>query len=189
MPHLIRAGVFLIQTVFGALVVLFLLRALLIATNMPFSEPLCRFVYTLTNRVVTPLRTLVPRWRKLEFASLLVAWLLCVAENALLYALVGMNLDIGMLLARALVDLLDWTIWIELIAIFGYCLLSFFPAVRYDDNFMTLSRFVTPVVRPFRRLLPPIGGLDFSCWLASVALILAQLLVVAPLYEFTGKLS
>jgi YggT family protein len=53
---------------------------------------------------------------------------------------------------------------------------------------MTLSRFVAPVIRPFRRLLPPIGGLDFSCWLASVALILAQLLVVAPLYELTGKL-
>jgi len=189
MSHLIRAGVFLIQTVFGTLIVLFLLRALLIATNMPFSEPVCRFVYTLTNRVITPLRALVPRWRKIEFASPLVAWLLCVAESALIYALVGMSIDVGMLLARALVDLLDWTLWIELIAIFGYCVLSFFPAMRYDDNFMTLSRFVAPVIRPFRRLLPPIGGLDFSCWLASVALVLAQLLVVAPLYELTGKLS
>ena len=189
MPHLIRAGVFLIQTVFGALIVLFLVRALLIATNMPFSEPVCRFVYTLTNRVITPLRALVPRWRKIEFASLLVAWLLCVAENALLYALVGMNIGFGALLARALVDLLDWTLWIELIAIFAFCVLSFFPAVRYDSNFRLLGRFVDPVVRPFRRLLPPLGGLDLSCWLASVALILAQLLVVAPLYELTGKLS
>jgi uncharacterized protein YggT (Ycf19 family) len=44
------------------------------------------------------------------------------------------------------------------------------------------------VVRPFRRLIPPLAGMDFSCWFASIALILVQMLVLAPLADFAGRI-
>ena len=188
MSYLQNAGSFLITSLFGFAICLFLVRALLIAVGAPFNEPVCRFVYALTNRVITPLRTIVPRWRRVEVASVLVAFLLALLQLVLLTALLGVALGIAGLLLRALVDTFDWLVLIELVAIFAFCVLSFFPSARYDGNFRLLMQFVDPVVRPFRRLVPPLGGFDLSCWLASIALILVRMLVIAPLADFAAHL-
>lgn len=187
MQYLLSAGTFLVQTVFGFLIVLFLLRMLLIAVGAPFNEPVCRFVYALTNRVATPLRSIVPRFRRIEISSLLVAWLLAVVQLFLLVGMLGAPVGIGGVLLRALVDVLDWLILIELVAVFAFCVISFFPSARYDANFRLLAQFVDPLVRPFRRVLPPLGGMDFSYWFASIALVLARMLVVAPLGDFAVR--
>ena len=81
MTYLQNAANFLITSIFGFAICLFLVRAMLIAVGAPFNEPICRFVYTLTNRMVTPLRSIVPRWRRLETASVLIAWLLALLEQ------------------------------------------------------------------------------------------------------------
>lgn len=187
MPYLQNAGVFLIQTLFGFFIVVFLLRTMLIAIGASFYEPICRFVYQLTNPVITPLRGFVPRWRNIEIASLLVAYVIIAIQWMLFVGLFGVPLSIGGVLLRALIDLLDWGVLIQLVAIFGFCILSFFPAARYDSNFRLLDQFTAPIVRPFRRMVPPLGGLDFSCWFASIALILARMLVIAPLADLAGR--
>ena len=51
-----------------------------------------------------------------------------------------------------------------------------------------LVQCTEPVVRPFRRLLPPLAGMDFSCWFASIALILVQMLVLAPLADLAAHI-
>lgn len=188
MSYLQNAGVFLIQTIFGFIVVMFVVRALLILIAAPFTDPLCRFVYQFTNPVVMPLRNVIPRWRRIDFSSLLVAWFIAAIELALLVATVGARLSVAGLVAHALVDVLDWIILIEIAAILVVCVMSFVPSMRYGSNFSLLLRFTDPVVRPFRRFIPTLGGMDFSYWFASVALILVRLLVVAPLTDMASRL-
>ena len=189
MPYLLNAATFLIQTTFGFFIVVFVLRAMLIAIGAPFNQPICRSVYLFTNPVITPLRHIVPRWRRIEFASLLIAWLLVALETALLLTLFGLGVGWVALLPRALVDLLDWVVLIELVAILVYCVLSFIPSAQHDSNFRLLTQLVEPVLRPFRRLLPPLGGLDFSCAFACLALILARILIIAPLADLATRLG
>lgn len=162
MTYLLNAGTFLIQTLFGFFIVVFLLRAMLIAINAAFNQPLCRFVYQLTNPLVTPWRRWVPRWRRIELASLLIAWLLALLELVLLAALFGAHLSVTGALLRALIDTADWTILILLVAIFALCVLSFIPGLRHAPDMRLLTQFTAPVVSLFRRLLPPFGGMDFS---------------------------
>jgi YggT family protein len=188
MPYLANAGQFLLQTAFGFFIVVFLLRALLIAINAPFNQPLCRFVYLFTNPATMPLRNLVPRWRRVEFSSLLIAYLLVLIELIVFALLFGATLSAAGFALRAFADTLDWIVLIELVAIFGYCLLSFVPSAHHDANYRLLASSVEPVARPFRRLLPPLGGLDFSCWFAAIALILVRLLIVAPLADMALRL-
>ncbi|HET8940825.1 MAG TPA: YggT family protein [Rudaea sp.] len=188
MPYLQNAGAFLITSIFGFFICLFLIRMMLIAVGAPFNMPVCRFVYELTNPLINPLRGTVPRWRRIEFASLLIVWLLGVIELALLVALFAMPIGVVGVLVHALVDMLDWAILIQLVAIIVFCILSFSPAVRTDPNYHLLVRFTAPVVRPFRRFIPPVGGFDFSCWAACIALILLRLLVVAPLTDLSMQL-
>ena len=48
-----------------------------------------------------------------------------------------------------------------------WCLLSWFPNIRwYDQPFKTLDMVVQPIIAPFRRLIPPIGNIDFSPMIA-----------------------
>ncbi len=52
-----------------------------------------------------------------------------------------------------------------------WCLLSWFPNIRwYEQPFKTLDMLVTPVIGPFRRLIPPMGGIDISPMLVILLL-------------------
>ena len=188
MSYFVNAGVFLIQTLFQFFIGVFLVRTVLIAVGASFYDPICQFVYKITNPLITPLRRYVPRWRKLETASLLVAVLLALIELALLAALVDAGFSAAGWLLGAVVEVLGIALWIMFWAILIRCVLSFFVNDNYSSNAQLLTQFTEPVVRPFRRLLPSLGGLDFSCWLASLALILARLLVIAPLTDLAARL-
>jgi len=186
MSYLMNAVNFLLSCVFYVAIGVFLMRFLLIAVGASFYEPFCRAIYTLTNPVITPLRRVVPSWRRFELASLLVAWLLMMFWHAVVTALFGGNWL--PLVFVSLVTVLNWIVWIELIAIFLFCILGFFPSVRYDSNFDLLRKIIEPVWGPFRRRIPPLGVLDMSCWVASIALILVQILIIAPLYDLAAHL-
>ena len=188
MTYFTNAGLFLVQTIFGFFIALFLVRVLLIAVSASFYEPVSRFVYALTNRVITPLRRFIPRWRKIEIASLLVAIVLALIEQIAIVFLSGASVGIGYFLLMPFVRVFDLLIWIELFAILARCLLSFVITDPYHSNMQLLYQFTEPVVKPFRRSLPTIAGLDFSCWFASIALILVRLLVVAPLSDLAWSL-
>lgn len=187
MSYLQNAGVFLIQTLFGFFIAMFVVRALLIAIAAPFTEPVCRFVYQFTNPVVMPLRNVIPRWRRIDFSSLLVAWLIAAVEFALLVTLIGAPISIGGVLLRALVDVFDWIILLEIVAILAVCVMSFIPSMRFDSNYSLLLRLTDPVVRPFRRFIPSLGGMDFSYGFASIALVLLRMLVIAPLTDLASR--
>lgn len=188
MNYFANAAAFLIQTTFGFFIVLFLARMLLIAVGASFYEPICRFVYQLTNPIITPLRRFVPRWRNVEIASLLVAYVLVLIELGLFAAISGAAIGIGGLLLRALVSILDWLIWIELIALFARGILSFVASEYSNSNMQLLVRCTEPVMRPFRRVLPPMAGFDFSLTLAMIVLVLAQILIIAPLNDLAAHI-
>ena len=189
MSYFVNAGVFLIQAIFQFAIGLFLVRALLIAVNAPFRDPVCQFVYRITNPVLAPLRRFVPRWGKIEVASLLVAFVLATVEIALLGALAGMQLGVASWPLFALVELLAIGFWILFVAILIRCVLSFFVSEQYNPNARLIVMITEPIVQPFRRLLPLIGGLDFSCWFASLALLLARILVIAPLADLATHIA
>ena len=188
MPNLVNDAVFLIDVLFSLLIGVFLIRAMLIAVNAPFYDPACQFVYKLTNPVIAPIRRFLPRRGKIDIASLVIAFVLALIELALLAAVSGLRYGpLGWLLA-ALANVLNLAVWIALLALLIRAVLSFFTRERYYPNAQVLVLLTEPIVRPFRNLIPPAGGLDFSFLLASVALILIRLIVVAPLAELAARL-
>jgi YggT family protein len=121
-----------------------------------------------------------------EIASLLIALVLILVEYGLFIAISGAPVGFAGLFLRALIALLDWLIWIELIALFVRGILSFVASEYSNSNMQLLVQCTEPVVRPFRRVLPPFGGFDFSLTLAMIALILVQMLVIAPLNDLAA---
>ncbi|WP_214739984.1 MULTISPECIES: YggT family protein [unclassified Exiguobacterium] len=74
-------------------------------------------------------------------------------------------------LGKTLSDLLGIYSWV----LIGYILLSWFPNARESKFGQILSFLCEPFLAPFRRIIPPIGGmLDISPIVALFVLRMAQ---------------
>ena len=91
MSYFANAAALLIQIAFGAIVLLFVLRALAEAVRADFHNPICQFLYRTTNPVLAPLRRVIPTPRRINIAALLIAWIAEVVKNLLLYAMIGLR--------------------------------------------------------------------------------------------------
>lgn len=81
------------------------------------------------------------------------------------------------LLATTLIQFIN----IYLVLLVVRILLSWFPTIDwYSQPFAILSQLTDPYLNLFRRIIPPLGGIDFSPILAFFALQLLRGLV-APL--------
>jgi YggT family protein len=80
MTYFANAGQILVNFIFGALIALLVLRVLLQCVRANFYNPICQFIYKLTNPVLMPMRKVIPAWRNLDIAGVLLAWLLTAIE-------------------------------------------------------------------------------------------------------------
>ncbi len=154
---------------------LFMARFLLQACRAEFYNPISQGIVKATDPVLRPLRSLLPAFRNLDFASFAAAW---VTAAVMLYALalIGGDYHGGVLavaaggLMHVLMRLLDVFWWCILIVI----LASFIAPDSYHAVLSLLRQLTEPLLRPARRVLPPLGGLDFSPILVLLALGVVQ---------------
>lgn len=68
----------------------------------------------------------------------------------------------------------DWAIYLYMIMVFIYILISWFPNAQGTAIDRFLDRWVDPFLIIFRRIIPAIGGLDLSPILAFFVLSLIK---------------
>lgn len=157
---------FLLRTflqVLAAVVGLFLLRYLMQVVRADFRNPLAQFVVRMTNPLILPLRRLLPPIGRTDTASIAAVLLVQLAVTAVGYALLGARMPgFGSLLADSLVELLTTTLSLYQLMIFAYVLMSWVNPDRYNPVSRLLGQLCEPVLGPFRRALPSLGGLDIS---------------------------
>jgi YggT family protein len=93
------------------------------------------------------------------------------------------------LAALALVELLKLTINVFLFSVIILAILSWVSPGGYNPVANLLFQITAPLMRPARRMLPPMGGLDLSPMLVIIALYLLILLLVDPLQNWAGHLA
>jgi len=81
--------IFLITTAGDLFVLALLLRFILQWARAPARNQLSQFLAAVTDFVVRPARRLIPGWWGLDFATLLLAWLVAMLELALVLMLKG----------------------------------------------------------------------------------------------------
>lgn len=183
MGHLANAGGLIVQAVFGLLTGLFFFRLLMQGLRVDFRNPLSQFVYKLTNPVLIPIQKALPVVRGWNLAALLVTFLLTLLETWLLYRLAGLGLPIPALLVISLALLIQFAATVVLWMIILRAILSFVSPDPYNPMVQMLYRLSDPLLKPFQKLIPPIGGLDLSPVFAVLVLQLVRVLIAAPLIE------
>ena len=142
---------------------LFVVRFLLQACRADFYNPISQGIVKATDVVLKPVRMVLPGYRNLDFAALLAALIIEVVMIVALGAIAGRQTGTALqilttgVLQMVLLGLfiIKWSILIVIIA-------SFLAPGNYHPALALLQQLTEPVLAPARKLLPPLGGLDFS---------------------------
>ena len=188
MSYMLNALAMLLGLAFDAVVVLLLLRVAAEACRADFNNPLSQFIYRTTNPVLAPIRRVVPNWRRINLAGLLLAWLAMLLKRLLLFGLVGIMPNVAGLLLLSLAELIDFILLFYIVVIFGWSLLSMFSADRGQPLLRLAGSIVAPLLRPLDGKLV-FGQMDFAPMAAIVVLFLARILIAAPLLDLGARLA
>jgi len=153
---------YLVGTTIDLYITAILLRLLLQWVRADFYNPLCQFLVTITNPVLVPTRRIVPSIGRLDTASVVVMLLLELVQLAIISQLSqeGLNLQFMLLFAiRKLLVLLLLTYFVLIIA---RVIVSWIGSQSRHPMIPLIYQLTEPVLRPFSKLVPPMGGVDLS---------------------------
>ena len=170
---------FIIQTLFELYVLTFLLRLVLQWSRADFHNPISQFIVQVTNPIVVPLRRVVPPWRGVDMATVLaILGLELVGTAALFWLRTGEVPGAGLLLYLTVLRTLVMVLRMYVFAVLIYAILSFISPGTYNPVTSVLASICEPVLRPVRRVIPPIAGIDLSP--LFVIILLQALLIAIP---------
>lgn len=175
------AAQFLLRTLFDLAACAFFLRFWMQWARVPFHNPFAQFVVKVTDFAVKPLRRVLPGLFGLDWASLLPFFLAELLMVLGVHWIMGYPFAVadGSVLPGFLLLALATSLKLVLYVLIGFVVLQAIlswvnPFSPLAPVFYALAR---PVVAPFQKFIPPVGGIDLS---PLVALIVVQLLLVAP---------
>ena len=173
--------IFLIDILFDIYIAIMLLRFLLQYVGADFYNPISQFIVKATQKPVFITRRLIPSFRGVDIATLILAISLIFIKLTVLYAIGGMQPTIAGIVIQGLYDLIQLIIDIFIFAIFIQAILSWVNPDPYNPVSGLLRSLTSPVLGPVRKLLPAMGGFDLS---PIVALIGLMFIKRAILYMF-----
>jgi YggT family protein len=169
----------ILSTACDLLTVALLARFILQALRAPFRNPLGQFLLAATNWMVLPVRRIIPSAFGYDTSSLLLAWLWQALFLGLVTGLGGSLsvVAVSPVLAIAVVAILE-VVKIAIYMTMGVILVSavFSWVNPYAPMAAIFNQMARPLLRPFQRVIPPLGGVDLSP--LALLLVLQVLLIV-----------
>lgn len=171
-------AIYLVKLPLYFLMIAVLLRFLLQLVRADFYNPISQFLVKVTNPFILPLRKIIPGVAGLDVAAL---FLLLALEVIGIYAL-SMLAGLGF---PSVVQALTWSVLglaqlvtsFYFFALLATIIVSFVaPGSRHPVIFL-LHQLTEPVMAPFRKLIPPMGGLDFSPILLFIVINVTKILI------------
>ena len=185
MLELIDAAILIIQTLGTLYLMVVLMRFILQLVRANFYNPLCQFVVKTTQPLLKPLRRVIPSMFGLDMSSLVLALLMQILLFVVVLMLKGYLASTLLLIPWALIGIfslfLKIIFWSMLISV----ILSWVAPGSRSPGAELVSQITEPVLAPFRRLIPNLGGLDISPIFAFIAIQLLQMKAIPLLAEHT----
>jgi YggT family protein len=135
-----------------------------------------QFLAKVTNPLVLPVRRVIPAYRGLDLSTLLLALLLQMAAIVALLALNGLGPPgVLTLLVWSVLGIVGLLVNIYFFALLAMIILSWIAPGGRHPALLLLFQLTEPVMAPFRRMLPSMGGIDFSPILVFILINVIQI--------------
>ena len=183
MPYFQNATHFLVQAIIGIAIYAVLLRFWMQWVRADFRNQLGQFIITVTNPVVIPLRKLLPSIGTIDTATIVLGLLVC-GIKVYVFSVLGPYDFSANLIQYAMMTLgvfIKYSIYLFIGAIFLRAIASWINPHSYNPILDVAHSISNPLTAPVRRIIPPIGGLDFSAVLVLFFLLFLLRSIVALL--------
>lgn len=168
---------FLVDTVASLYTAALLLRFLLQLVRANFYNPVSRALVQITDPVLRPLRRVVPGVGGVDVAALVAMFVVTFVGVWLVARIAGVSAGVPALMAAAAYQLLDLVLLTFIVTIVIQALMSWVNPGVHSPVGSLLHQLNAPILRPARRFLPPVGGLDLSPLIVLIALQFMRLLL------------
>lgn len=172
-----RAVIYIIETIADLISLLLLLRFWLPWVGADFRNPMAQGVLQATSPLINPLRRIIPAIGRIDTATVLLAIVVQSVAVTVVLLLVGAPLSVRFILLSAIFELIKLSLLMFTFAIIIRIVLSWVSPGTYNPATAIIANLTDPILRPFRRIIPPIGGFDISPILAIILLGALSILV------------
>ena len=191
--YLLSPLMLIINTLFDLYILLVLLRFLLQMLRADFYNPVSQFITKLTTPPLRFLRRFIPSIGKQDSASIVLSLLLIYAKFLLMRELSIPAAQIGGVMAPiggvsyaglfvlSVADLVALVLTVFLGAIIIQVIISWISPGNYNPVIGLVNRLADPILKPIRKFIPPLGGIDLTPLFASLLLLVAKMLIVPPI--------
>lgn len=187
MSNFASAGVYLIQTFFGLYMIVVMLRFLMQVSRVDYYNPICQAIVKITDPAIRPFRAFIPTIYGVDLATLMVAFIVQLIAVMLIMTLYGHTFLAPIYIAWVLLGLLSIIFKIYFFALLISVISSWIAPQSSHPALNLVRQIIEPICIPARKLLPPMGGIDFSIILVFVFInIIDNFLVIAPLKKELG---
>lgn len=188
-PYFGQAADYLIGTLFSIYLTIVMLRALFGYLRVDFYNPISQFVVRATNPLLRPLRRVIPGFRGIDWAAIVLLIILQLLALLLTRSLSGLPVGPIGLFVLAIGELLSLLFMVFFSAVIIQVILSWFGGGGYSPVLPILDAITEPLLTPIRRYLPSMGGLDFSPIVLIILIRLSQILLVGPILDIGSRLA
>ena len=155
------------NTIAGLYLLFVVARFLLQLAKADFYNPISQAVFKITDPMVKVFRSFIPGYRGIDFSSLILAFFVQFAAISLTILLYGGSLpSISFIVTWSFIGVLNFIILFYYYALIASIVMSFVMMFSGNMNphpILSLVWQITePIMSPVRKVIPPMGGLDFS---------------------------
>ncbi|WP_434525599.1 YggT family protein [Photorhabdus asymbiotica] len=161
---------FILFTVLDLYIAVLLLRVWMQWARCDFYNPFAQFIVKITQPIVRPLRRVIPAIGSLDTASIVVAYILVLFKLVMqLWFSTGTVTFLTLFIPIGLIELLTAAGKLVFWLVLARALLSWISQGRNPIDYV-LMQLTEPLMSPIRRIIPTMGGLDFSAMIVILIL-------------------
>lgn len=173
------AGTFIIQSLASIYLVIILLRFLLQLSGADFYNPVSQFAHKATALFLLPIRRLFKPWKRFDIASLILALLVQWLAIQLTASINGFPLiNVLYVLLWGFLGMLSMLVNFYTYGLLAAIILSWVAPQNQHPAIALLWQLMEPVMAPFRKLVPSLGGIDLSPILIFMLLNLVRIVII-----------
>ena len=181
MQTLAQIAIYIINTLGTIYLFILLLRFLFQLVRADYYNPISRVVVKATNPILVPLRKIIPGFLGVDWACVVLALTIKITLLQILMLIDDYGWQsLFLLFIAAVLSVIKFLVYIYFFGLIITVIASWVAPYSSNPGLSLLRQLIEPVVRPVRRILPDMGGLDFS------PLIIFMILNIFLMYVIPG---
>lgn len=174
--------VFILSSLAGAYVIVLIVRVLLQFSGADSRNPVSSFIIKITRVPLTIMKPVFPTVKGINLSAVVLMLVLQMLVGFLMVSGEG-AIPLWPVFIWSLTELINSVLNVFIFSIFVTVILSWINPGTYNPVASLLYKITEPVLAPFQRWVPLIGGLDLSPMAALLALQVAKMLLIPPLFS------